>query len=148
MVKIPLDTIKLLAISVERFYTSLSKRLKFQHSPLYIVAEQGNLSLFEFVNERVGFKNPNPTRNDGSTPFYFAAQNGHLEICKFIIEKVENENPPLHDGFTPLHLVASRSEAHDGSNGPLIRLDEDTQVRFFKVVHMYYNFHYRKLFFF
>ena len=39
------------------------------------------------------------------------------------------------DGFTPLHLVASRSEAHDGSNGPLIRLDEDTQVRFFKVVH-------------
>ena len=55
--------------------------------------------------------------------------------------KYSNFDEFLGDGFTPLHLVASRSEAHDGSNGPLIHLDEDTQVRFIFTVENSYFLH-------
>ena len=105
MKRVPFETLKLLAMYVEDFYMSNPKRIKFQHSPLHIAAEHGFLSLFEFIYERVGVKNPNPARDDGTTALYMAAQGGHSEICKMIIENVENKNPVDNDGKTPKDIA-------------------------------------------
>ena len=71
----PVEKIKTFVISVEQFYTK-GRRIEYQHSPLHIVAECGNVMLFKQCAEKTGLINPK--RNDGCTPFHFASQQGHL----------------------------------------------------------------------
>ena len=74
VVRMPLLTIKQFAIFVKEFYESLDPiGRQYQHSPLHIVAKSGNLSLFQFVYEKVGSENSNPAAKNGSTPLCFAA---------------------------------------------------------------------------
>ena len=89
----PVEIVIQWVVAVEQFYTFRPKRLEFQHSPLHIAAERGNLLLFKSIHNKTGLINPK--RFDGFTPLKFASQEGHLEICKYIIEKVENKNPAL-----------------------------------------------------
>ena len=106
VLKVPFDTVKLMARATEEFYKSNKKQLLFQNSPFHIIAYQGNLSLFQFAFDRVDIKNPNPLRSNGSNPLIIAARRGHYEICKFIIEHVEEKNPQMIDGSTPLFMAA------------------------------------------
>ena len=104
MARVPLETVKQLGIAVEKFYTLDLTNLKFQHSPLHVLADQGLHSHFEFLFVRT--EKINPKRSDGISPYYFAAEKGHFEICKLIIENVDDKNPANSYGFTPLWVAA------------------------------------------
>ena len=119
--KVPCETLKSLAIATEQFYTFISKRLEFQHSPMHIVSERGILSLCKFIAEKNVVINPSQlllnnindnADNEGWTPLHIAARCDHLEIYKCIAEKLENKNPALDNGMTSLHLAA-----HEGQFG-------------------------------
>ena len=102
--KMPVDELKELTLAVEKFYTYRTWRAEFQHSPLHIVAECGNLMLFKEFTRKTGLMNPE--RNDGLTPFHFASQEGRLDICQFLISNLDNKNPKNNKGQTPLHKAA------------------------------------------
>ena len=45
--KIPIENLKQLANAVEQFYGAFSDQREFQNSPLHVVSERGNLSLYK-----------------------------------------------------------------------------------------------------
>ena len=102
--KLPIKKLKQLALIVEKFYIYRPKGTKFQHSPLHIVAECGNIVLFRQFAEKTG--SINPKRNDGVTSLHLASQEGHLNICKYIISNSEDKNPKDNRGYTPLYFAA------------------------------------------
>ena len=77
----PKEKIKELATAVARFYTFRPKRLKFQHAPLHIVGERGNIALYRYISQKTGLVNPK--RSDGLTPLHFA----RLYILDWILDK-------------------------------------------------------------
>ena len=99
----PVEKIETFVISVEQFYTK-GRRIEYQHSPLHIVAECGNLLFFKYFAEKN--KLINPSRDDGLTPFHFASQEGHVDICSYIIGNLDDKNPKDNKGNTPLHKAA------------------------------------------
>ena len=103
--KTQVDFLKNLAIDVQTFFNSFSKRYNQQWHPLFIGAERGSLPLCEHVVNRTGDVN-SCERIDGFTPLGFAAQEGHLEICVFLIKPLEDKNPGDKNGWTPLHRAA------------------------------------------
>eukprot|EP00095_Tigriopus_kingsejongensis_P003854 maker-scaffold20_size707684-snap-gene-4.17 protein:Tk03854 transcript:maker-scaffold20_size707684-snap-gene-4.17-mRNA-1 annotation:"nf-kappa-b inhibitor zeta" len=72
---------------------------------------------------------------DGSLPIHYACQFSKdpslLTALLHFNQNVVNER--RGDGFTPLHLVASRSNQQNASHG-LIALDEDTQIRMVRLL--------------
>ena len=99
--KISVENIKQLVNVLDEFYHSRSTRPHYQHSPLHIIAFQGNLKLFEYIFRQNGLNNPK--RSDGLTPLYFSSEKGHLRICSFIIEKVKDRNTS-HKILHPLNI--------------------------------------------
>ena len=80
------------------------ERKNSQWSPFFIVADRGNLELYQYVSEKVNLINP--AKVDGRTPLDFAAMNGNLSICRFIVANSAEKNPKDVDGITTLHLAA------------------------------------------
>ena len=73
--------------------------------------------------------------DDGSLPIHLACQYSSdptLLACLLYYDKVV-VNAVRSDGFTPLHLVASRADVQDVRHG-IIRWDQDTQVRMIKIL--------------
>ena len=101
--KIKIETLKKFALAMEEFYnTSDIANIDIyenQLSPHHIVAESGNICLFEFICERIGSINPATTK-DNFTALHFAAKEGRFETVKYIAENLEIKNPSDIDGTT------------------------------------------------
>ena len=80
------------------------ERKNSQWSPSFIVADRGNLGLYQYVSEKVDLINP--AKSDGRTALDFAAMNSNLGICKFIIKNSADKNPKDMDNVSTLHLAA------------------------------------------
>jgi len=67
---------------------------------------------------------------DGSLPIHLACQfsSDPTLLATLLYYDKSVVNMEREDGFTPLHLVAARTDVHDVRHG-IIRLDEETQVR-------------------
>ena len=156
--KVPVQNVEDLAITVEQFLSFIddheksfvmrrkehpskyiaafcSLRIKQQHSPHYIAAECGCLSLYKFIALRKEMLNP--TRPD-KLILHLAAQEGHFDICqhfmnnldigpiheteftaivdtlgdfKYMAKRLQNFNTrrPTH-GLTPLHVAAQEGK--------------------------------------
>ena len=102
--KVPFKILKKLAIAMEGFFRGHNYRLKFQYSPLHVVAEHGMVGLYKNIAERV--KETNPANKKGWTPLHYAAENGHLKIVKYIAGHLEDKNPAMNDEMTPLFFAA------------------------------------------
>ena len=70
---ISLENVKQMFIASEEFYKFHKERLEFQHTPLHIIAHQGNLQLFEYITRKIKNGLVNPKRSDGITP------HGHIK---------------------------------------------------------------------
>ena len=72
---------------------------------------------------------------DGSLPIHLACQfsSDPTSLATLLYYDKSVVNAERADGFTPLHLVASRSEGNDVRLG-LIQLDEETQVSAIDVI--------------
>ena len=156
--KVPVQNVEDLAITVEQFLSFIddheksfvmrrkehpskyiaafcSLRIKQKHSPHYIAAECGCLSLYKFIALRKEMLNP--TRPD-KLILHLAAQEGHFDICqhfmnnldigpiheteftaivdtlgdfKYMAKRLQNFNTrrPTH-GLTPLHVAAQEGK--------------------------------------
>lgn len=73
--------------------------------------------------------------SDGSMPIHLACQHSSdptlIATLLYYNRGVVSEE--RGDGFTPLHLVAARTDAHDAKLGYIL-LDEETQVRMIKML--------------
>ena len=96
--KSPFETLKKLA------ELSQNCSVKGYSSLLHIVAKSGNIDLFKFVVQKIGYKHTKDCYRD-STPLHLAARRGHFNICKFIIDQVDDKNPQNKFGFTPFHYA-------------------------------------------
>ena len=55
-------------------------------TPLHIIAQKGNLKIFEFILGCVKDKNPKDSHR--RTPLHYAAREGHLSVCELIIKNI------------------------------------------------------------
>ena len=129
----PFDVIKELANVVQTWLTSLRSKWSRPIHPLHVVALQGNLKLYEYVDGKTKEKIPQgriyckygkdgvkfliPTTGKGSnyqmvkeaTPLHMAAMKGNLEVCKYISENSNDEYQRynLNECETPLNIAAA-----------------------------------------
>ena len=104
--QVPAVKIKELAIAAQNFFEKQA-RLDFQWSPLHIVANKGNLELYEYISRKCGCINHvTATDTNGVTAIHMAAIAGHLEIVTFIIDNLPNHDQSAANGLTPLHCAA------------------------------------------
>ena len=82
-----------------------SEFFKVARSPLHIAAMNGNLTIFEYIHEKVTEKNPRDYR--GRVPLHIAASNNNFRICEFIHKKGNPLDQRSPNGSTPLHAAAS-----------------------------------------
>ena len=88
-------------------------------SLFHILASEGDIDLFKYVAEKVGYKNMIGTKkerwgtNKKYFPFHEAASRGNFDICKFIIEDGNDENPANEIGLTPFHTAANYRRNYD-----------------------------------
>lgn len=116
----PTKIVRKLAIHVEKFFQANPGRKILQWSPHFIVADQGDLDLYEYLTDKIGCTNPRKYDvqyvdleefltgqsgkiiDEGASPFTMAVAKGHTEICKFVLEKLgviilfNSEVPMLH----------------------------------------------------
>ena len=105
--KIPLDILKELAHSVQKFFKSFSYHL-IKVAPLHIASLRNDLQLFQYVLTKARDKNPKgqmgvlPNINEEDieileisdqapflleiSPLHIAAMYGHLEFCKLFLD--------------------------------------------------------------
>ena len=104
MFKTSTDTVMELATAVGQFYKSKPIRMDNKWSPLHIIAERGNMRLFQLIIGKT--QDINPRNDNGVTPLLLAAQEGHLQISKLIVENVEEKNLARDsDGVTPMSFL-------------------------------------------
>ena len=104
----PIEILKKLAVKIGIFFEMTEDPLDHQQPPLppplCIIASWGDISLSEYIIQRVGMENS--VGKDGLTALHIAAKGGFLQVFKYIAGHLENSNPSKNDGLTPLHLAA------------------------------------------
>ena len=120
--KIPVETVKQIAIAVSEFFQlphlysvyadwPLSGDRRKQWSLIAISANHGDLVLLQFIVNKIKLKNVRKTERINA--LNLAADKGHLEIYKFLSRKLRDKNPGNvslvnTEGRSPLHWAANR----------------------------------------
>jgi ankyrin repeat protein len=78
-----------------------------QYHLLHIAAQEGHLSLVQYLHEEVNSHYLDQTDSNGQTAVLWAAANGYLEVVRYLTEKGANlslsTNGGPHKGKTPIH---------------------------------------------
>ena len=101
--KAPFENLKKLAELAQKYSHKVSDKRYF--SLLHTVANAGEIELFQFIVNKIGYKHFSDENVRESTPLQIAASKGNFDICKFIIDQVDDKNPQNKYGWTPFHYA-------------------------------------------